>query len=246
MEGEAGGRRPLLRPRQRRRPRVLPTRRRADPPPAAGGRLPQARRPVRPTEDTFPRFSQRRDEIEELLAESGYDSPRARQAATLATRQAKDYAVTADTLVEEWRTRAAAAGFGSAEVADCFGRVASNEATARAETLRRLAGPTGITERSSTFTRRDVIRWVANDAGGGLSAPVVEHLADRFLASDAVPLIHDGQRGRAQLVLGSDGRMVRTGGLATFTTPEISTSMPVSSASPVNLRALPRSPLQPP
>ena len=69
----------------------------------------------------------------------------------------------------------------------------------------------------------------------------VEHLADRFLASDAaVPLILDGQRGRAQLVLGIDGRMVRTGGLATFTTPEILdlearllrlTSEPASAAS---------------
>ena len=60
-------------------------------------------------------FSQRRDEIEELLAEQGYDSARARQTATLATRQAKDYEVTADTLAEQWRTRAAAAGFGPAE-----------------------------------------------------------------------------------------------------------------------------------
>jgi len=167
-------------------------------------------------------FSQRRDEIEELLADSGYDSPRARQAATLSTRQGKDYAVTADTLAEQWQQRAAEAGFGVEEVAACFHR----DVEARPERvdviLRRLAGPTGVTERASTCTRRDVVRWLANDAAGGRHAGDVEHFADVFLASDrAVPLILEGHRGRTQLVIDSDGRQIRTGGLAVFTTPEI-------------------------
>jgi conjugative relaxase-like TrwC/TraI family protein len=167
-------------------------------------------------------FSQRRDEIEEVLAESGYTSAQARQTATLATRQAKDYGVTADTLADEWRAEAAAAGFGAAEVAACFDRGAERPRRDDADVLRRLAGPAGITERSSTFTRRDVIRWLANDLAAGAPAELLERLADTFLASEAaVPLIVAGQRGQAQLVLDGDGRRIRTGGLATFTTPEV-------------------------
>jgi conjugative relaxase-like TrwC/TraI family protein len=43
-------------------------------------------------------FSKRRDEIEEMVAEAGYTSAGAHQAATLATRRAKEYGVDADRL----------------------------------------------------------------------------------------------------------------------------------------------------
>jgi len=169
-------------------------------------------------------FSQRRDEIEQLLAESGYDSARARQTATLATRQAKNYQVTPDSLAGQWRERATEAGFGPEAVAACFDRDVAAEPRDFNVTLCRLGGPCGVTERASTFTRRDVIRWLANDADGGLHATDIQHAADVFLASDqAVPLNLEGQRGRSQLVLGSQGRPLRTAGLAVFTTPEIIT-----------------------
>ncbi|MDQ3384517.1 MAG: relaxase domain-containing protein [Actinomycetota bacterium] len=60
---------------------------------------------------TIDEFSQRRDEIEEMLAESGYTSARARQKATLATRRPKEREVDPDALATAWRKRSAALGF---------------------------------------------------------------------------------------------------------------------------------------
>lgn len=167
-------------------------------------------------------FSQRRDEIEDLLAESGYQSARARQTATLATRRAKDYGVTPETLADQWRDRATDAGFGPAEVTACFDHQPAPRLIDQANILRRVGGAFGVTERASTFTRRDVVRWLASDASPGMPAQEIERMTDTFLASEsAVPLILDGPKGQAQLVVGQDGRQIRTGGLATFTTPEI-------------------------
>ncbi len=169
-------------------------------------------------------FSQRRDEIEEMLAESGYTSARARQTATLATRRPKDRSVDPDTLANVWRQRAVGLGFDEQAVEACFDRARARERTAP-ETDRlfaHLAGPLGLTERASTFTRRDVVRHIA--AAGGASRPAleVERLADRFLASDRVVLLAGPTSGRnSQVVVGLDNRRVRTGGTAVFSTPEL-------------------------
>lgn len=56
-------------------------------------------------------FSRRRVEIEEALADRGLSSADASRVATLATRRTKDRGVDGDSLRDQWRTRAAEAGF---------------------------------------------------------------------------------------------------------------------------------------
>ena len=137
-------------------------------------------------------FSKRRNEIEEVLAESGHTSARAAQVATLDTRRSKDYGVDAETLLARWHDEAAAAGFDARRVEACFGRV-QVEAVTDAQTARlyeQLGGPAGLTERASTFVRTDVIQSIANAVGGSCTAGEVEQLADGFLASaHVVPVV---------------------------------------------------------
>ncbi|MFP5326003.1 MAG: MobF family relaxase [Acidimicrobiia bacterium] len=169
-------------------------------------------------------FSQRRDEIEEMLAESGYTSARARQKATLATRRPKDRSVDPDTLANAWRARAAALGFDDQAVEACFDRARTPELTADAveRLYDHLAGPHGLTERSSTFTRRDVVQQIAAAVGASAPAPEVERLADRFLASERVVLLAGPTSGRnSQVLIGLDNRRIRTGGTAVFSTPDL-------------------------
>ncbi|MEZ5265248.1 MAG: MobF family relaxase [Acidimicrobiales bacterium] len=132
-------------------------------------------------------FSKRRQEIAEVLSESGASSARAAQVATLETRQAKQYGVDADSLDAGWRREAAGVGFGSEQVAACFDRTAVAQ-VARTEVdvaglFDRLAGPSGLTERSATFRRTEVIEAIASAVGASASARTVEALADRFLGS---------------------------------------------------------------
>jgi conjugative relaxase-like TrwC/TraI family protein len=169
-------------------------------------------------------FSQRRDEIEEMLAESGYTSARARQKATLATRRPKDRSIDPNTLATAWRERATALGFDEQAVEACFDRARVPELPA--DTTERLydhlAGPYGLTERSSSFTRRDVVQQIAARLGASAPASQIERLADRFLASERVVLLAGPTSGRnSQVVVGLDNRRIRTGGTAAFSTPEL-------------------------
>ncbi len=136
-------------------------------------------------------FSKRRSEIEVALAESPSRSARAAQVATLDTRQAKDYGVEAETLEQRWRSEAAAAGFGMADVAACFGRAVAEplQPALVQRCFELLAGSHGLTERAATFRRTDVIEALASAVGAAASAAQVEALADRFLTSDQVLLV---------------------------------------------------------
>ncbi len=169
-------------------------------------------------------FSQRRDEIEEMLAESGYTSARARQKATLATRRPKDRTVDPDTLTHAWQERAAALGFDERAIEACFDRTRVPELSdADVERLyQHLAGLHGLTERSSSFTRRHVVQHITAAVGASAPAPEVERLADRFLASARVVVLAGPASGRnSQVVVGLDNRRIRTGGTAVFSTPEL-------------------------
>jgi len=169
-------------------------------------------------------FSQRRDEIEDLLAESGYTSARARQKATLATRRPKDRNVDPDTLSIAWRDRAAALGFDERAIDACFGRakVQARGASDLERLYDHLAGDRGLTERASTFTRRDVVRDIAAAMEASAPASEVERLADRFLASRRVVVLAGPTAGRnSQVVVGLDNRRIRTGGTVVFSTPEL-------------------------
>lgn len=163
-------------------------------------------------------FSKRRDEIEEMVAEAGYTSAGAHQAATLATRRAKEYGVDADRLQERWRDEAAALGFGAAEVEQCFHRSTEAVQPVSDELFDELAGAEGLTRQASTFDRGDVVEAIAQRAGLNADAETIDRLADRFLASrHAVALSADWSA--PELVWRRDGSRTPSLDLARWSTP---------------------------
>lgn len=166
-------------------------------------------------------FSKRRDEIEDLVAESGYTSAKAHQTATLATRAAKDYGVDPNTLEGRWRAEAAALGFGSEQIKACFGHQVHLFEPSVDALFAHLGGPDGLTKQASTFTRREVVEALAERLGSSAPAGRIEQLADRFLASaHVVPLEVEDNR-RAELVWQRDGNRRRRPDLASYSTAEL-------------------------
>jgi conjugative relaxase-like TrwC/TraI family protein len=138
--------------------------------------------------DVIRGFSQRRVEIEASMAARGETSAKAAQTATLATRRAKDYSVSAETLHTAWWGRAQTLGLDSSAVERMTGRVRYRERTdheLRRSTIR-LLGPAGLTEHDSTFTRRDVIRAWCEQMPAGATAKQIAALTDQFLESNGV------------------------------------------------------------
>jgi conjugative relaxase-like TrwC/TraI family protein len=145
-------------------------------------------------------FSKRTDQIDaelERLAVDGRErTPRLVKWAVQATRKAKQHE-TPDTLYGRWRQEAAEWSVDpDALVREVTGRTrdhlqdrtVSGEVTGRL--FDRLAGPDGLTEHASTFTRPDVL--VALGAGlAGAGRTELEELADRFLAERAVSVVGD-------------------------------------------------------
>lgn len=163
--------------------------------------------------DVLRAFSRRRVQIEAAMAERGTSGARAAEGAALATRRRKDRSVGADALFADWAERAGALGWGTTQV-----RTLARETTTRAldeEEIERLVGelvgPSGLTQRRSTFTRRDVIAAVCErlPAGTPVTAAAIERVADRTVDShDVVALIEpsDGER-----FVRRDGRVLRVG-----------------------------------
>ena len=169
-------------------------------------------------------FSKRREEIEETVAEAGLSSARAHQAATLATRQAKDHPVDAGTLRRQWQAEAAAASFDPAAIASCLGRSEPEPVPPEGleRLFRQLAGPHGLTERAASFDRGDVIEALAGSLVADVDADTLLGLADQFLSSPlAVPLV-DAPTGRSRfIVTDADGTTVPVVGEVLWTTPEL-------------------------
>ncbi|MEW6475343.1 MAG: MobF family relaxase [Actinomycetota bacterium] len=169
-------------------------------------------------------FSKRREEIEETVAEAGLSSARAHQAATLATRQAKDHSVDPGTLRRQWQAEAAAAGFDPAAIGSCLRRSAPEPVSAdRLDVVfTHLAGPHGLTERAASFDRGDVIEALAGSLVADVDADTLGRLADRFLSSPlAVPLV-DATTGRSRfIVTDADGTTAPVVGEVRWTTPEL-------------------------
>jgi len=150
-------------------------------------------------------FSKRRNEIEDLLTETGGTSARAAQVATLETRKAKDYTVDADTLTDRWHTEAAAVGFGRIELLACLGHDRDVDwwnPELEAEVFDMLAGPRGLCERGATFTRATVVEHLAILTESHCSAGDIDDAVDRFLASSRVLRVaehrHTARRGPGQ------------------------------------------------
>jgi hypothetical protein len=117
------------------------------------------------------------------------------------------------------------AGLGERGVREVVGRalVPEFEGGQVDELLARLGGPDGLTKERSSFARREVLQALAEGlpAGADVGIGELEELADRFLASERVVVLADGER-RGEVV-GVDGRVVVTGPASErrYSTPEL-------------------------
>lgn len=133
-------------------------------------------------------FSRRRAEVEAVLAERNDPTGREREVAALTTRQAKDYSVSPQRLLPEWREKADQLGLTEEVLERTLERTRESALTGAevAAIYDRLAAPEGLTEQQSAFTRRDAIQGLCGHLQAGADVAEVEAMADAFLASDLV------------------------------------------------------------
>jgi conjugative relaxase-like TrwC/TraI family protein len=125
-------------------------------------------------------FSTRRREIEDEMAVRNAYSPQAARAAALTTRRAKDYATSPTALRDEWQVRARDAGHDPAllEAGVACGAAPTHIDRALAEHgTELLLGPRGLTERTTAFDRRAVIRAWCEQLPNGAPLAEIERLA---------------------------------------------------------------------
>jgi conjugative relaxase-like TrwC/TraI family protein len=138
------------------------------------------------------RFSTRRREIEDELEARNAHTPQAARIAALETRQAKDYGVDVGALRDQWRARAQEAGHDPAVVDQALHRVIPSpmdDAEVDAG-IDHLLGPKGLTEQTTTFDRRAVLRAWCEQLPRGAPIATIERLAGRTLADTrVVPLM---------------------------------------------------------
>jgi conjugative relaxase-like TrwC/TraI family protein len=147
------------------------------------------------------RFSKRSEQIHEWLAEQGLSGIKASSAAAVATRQPKDHSESEQSVYQRWARELAEQGVGErqlAEVCQCGrGRPASERELGRV--LAELAGPGGLTEQASTFTRTEVVDALAKRLPVARSASEAltqaEAAANGFLAEQAVRVARDRRLG---------------------------------------------------
>jgi conjugative relaxase-like TrwC/TraI family protein len=147
-------------------------------------------------EDVLKHFSRRSQEIRERLARLGARSAHAAEIAALETRKAKNYHVPSERLREEWRARAGELGLDQHVLSLVLERRAPGRPLQPdlAATAEEIAAPGGITEQSSTFDRRDVLRDWAEVHREGATVERIEALADRWLASGHAIQLERGEK----------------------------------------------------
>ena len=133
-------------------------------------------------------FSRRRAEVQAVLAERIDATGREREVAAFTTRQAKDYSVSPQRLLPEWRDKADQLGLTKEVLERTLERTRQAELTPAevTEINHRLAAPEGLTEQQSAFTRRDAIQGLCGQLAHGADVAEVEAMTDAFLASDLV------------------------------------------------------------
>jgi ATP-dependent exoDNAse (exonuclease V) alpha subunit len=147
------------------------------------------------------RFSKRSEQIDHWLAEQGLSGIKASSAAAVATRAPKDHAESEQSVYQRWAAELAEQGVGERQLAEaCRGeRGRPATATELRQVLEELAGPDGLTEQASTFTRADVVDALAKRLPLAPSAQEAltqaEEAADRFLEERAVRVAHDRRLG---------------------------------------------------
>lgn len=171
-------------------------------------------------------FSRRRAEVEAELERRGETSAAAAQVATLHSRQAKEYGVSGETLLERWQQRAREEDFEPARTAELVQRdvphTVDEEQVAQVE--EHLAGPEGLTRQRASFSRRDIVQAWCEQLPQGADVRLVEDLAERLATSaKVVALATDvAQLARADVVRRADGRLLpATADERRFSTPEL-------------------------
>jgi conjugative relaxase-like TrwC/TraI family protein len=141
-------------------------------------------------------FSSRRQAIEEHLEAHGQSGARAAQIALFATRPVKTGVSEVD-LRRRWTRQARKAGFVPARIVTTVvhaGHAALTPVVDLAGVCGRVLGARGVTARTSTFDRRDLLRAVceAVPAGAPVSVESLRALATRVVREETVvPLIGD-------------------------------------------------------
>ena len=169
-------------------------------------------------------FSRRRVEIEAEMARRGVTSAGRCAGRGVGDPAGEGLSRHAGGLVPEWRGRAAALGLDEAAVRGLVGRARPRrlEEGEVDALLERLGGPDGLTKERSSFTRRDVLQALASELPVGVDVGIdeLERIADRFLGSERVVVLADGER-RGEVV-GVDGRVVPgLAGERRYSTPEL-------------------------
>jgi conjugative relaxase-like TrwC/TraI family protein len=140
-------------------------------------------------------------------------SKTAAEKAAIATRDRKQYGIDTHTWREEVRARAAELGLGRLEVALLIGGAPeggrdSIDGDADEQALAdRLAGPTGLTERTNTFHERDVLQAFADASQSGTLVGDLRGLAKRFAQRPDVIETPSGDMTTAELV-GCERRLI--------------------------------------
>jgi conjugative relaxase-like TrwC/TraI family protein len=147
------------------------------------------------------RFSKRSEQLHEWLAEQGLSGIKASSAAAVATRAPKDHSESEQSIYQRWARELAEQEVGERQLAAVCAGGRGRPAT-RAEldaALTVLAGPQGLTEQASTFTRTEVVDALAKRLPVAPSAQEaltqVEVAADRFLGERAVRVGRDRRLG---------------------------------------------------
>jgi conjugative relaxase-like TrwC/TraI family protein len=182
------------------------------------------------------RFSKRSEQIDHWLAEHGLSGIKASSAAAVATRASKDHSESEQSVYARWSRELAEQGVGEQQLAEVCsgGRGRPATRTQLDAALTALAGPAGLTEQASTFTRADVVDALAKRLPVAPSAQEAltqaEEAADRFLEERAVRVARDRRLGvdrfstpellelERRLV---DGATQRTGERCVVVRPEI-------------------------
>jgi conjugative relaxase-like TrwC/TraI family protein len=147
------------------------------------------------------RFSKRSEQIHEWLVEQGLSGIKASSAAAVATRAPKDHSESEQSVYQRWSRELAEQGVGERQLAAVCVGGRGRPATAQEvrQVLDELAGPQGLTEQASTFTRAEVVDALAKRLSVAASAQEAltqtEQAADRFLEERAVRVAHDRRLG---------------------------------------------------
>ncbi|MGH8874708.1 MAG: MobF family relaxase, partial [Acidimicrobiia bacterium] len=138
-------------------------------------------------------FSRRREQSEAWREEQGLAAtPAARQVAVVATRQAKqDHPL--DELEVEWRQRAAELGLTPERITRILDRSRQVTAPDPTRLFQRLASAEGVTAKTATFGRSEVVREIAASLREGGDRAKIETLADQFLEQERVVTLSRNQ-----------------------------------------------------